>query len=107
MSCVFEEKCYNYGNSCNECMHDDSSTTLNYFEFNGEGVEPTSEEIDNHFDAICSGDIHECKLKSVFSEAGRECERCMHSPYSTTLDYFEFNGEGEEPTQEELEDEIY
>ena len=107
MSCIFEEKCYNYNSDCDECMHNSSGTTLDYFEFNGEGNEPSQEELDAYFETVCSDEAVECSFEDVCYNYNDECERCMYNPCGTTMDYFEFNGEGEEPTQKELDDETY
>lgn len=47
MSCKFEEKCYNYQSDCDGCMYNPYSITMDYFDFNREGEEPTQEELDS------------------------------------------------------------
>lgn len=104
MSCNFEEKCYNYNSNCYECMYNSSGTTLCYFKFNGEGNEPSQEELNSYFESVCSGDAIECQFEKKCYNFTLSCYECMYNPNGTTLDYFEFNGEGDEPSQEELDD---
>lgn len=47
--CEFEGRCNNEDVDCEFCQYNDI-TTLDYFEWNGEGEEPTQQELD---DAIC------------------------------------------------------
>lgn len=47
-----------------------------------------------------------CKFMEVCSNFG-DCDFCHHNPDACTQELFEWNGEGEEPTQEELEKNMY
>lgn len=47
-----------------------------------------------------------CFFEDRCSNADIECDYCQYNPDACTKDYFDWNGEGEEPTQEELEENI-
>lgn len=46
MLCEFKELCVNFMSDCDFCHHNPGSCTQGYFEWNGEGVEPTEEELE-------------------------------------------------------------
>lgn len=50
--CIFEDRCLNANDSeCDFCQYNEEAHTIDYFEWNGEGEEPTQNELD---DAICN-----------------------------------------------------
>ena len=47
MDCAFEDRCVNAGTSeCEFCQYNPEACTQDFFEWNGEGEEPTDEEKD-------------------------------------------------------------
>lgn len=48
--CEFEGRCNNEDVNCDSCQYNDNAVLQDYFEWNGEGEEPTQVELD---DAIC------------------------------------------------------
>lgn len=107
MSCNFEEKCSNYEINCEECMYNPSGITLNQYKYNGLHNEPSPEEFNNYFETLCIGEAIECPFRDTCYNQHFSCHECMYDPNSITSDFFEFNGNGEEPSQEELEENIY
>lgn len=105
MSCEFEERCYNANEECDGCMYNDCPNSLDYFDWNEEGVKPTDEEKEKHFLNIGKDAVDSCIFKEVCfnSPLGDDkCDSCMYNPDATTMNYFDWNGEGDEPTEEEL-----
>ncbi|NJJ37427.1 hypothetical protein GSQ51_19435 [Clostridioides difficile] len=43
-----------------------------------------------------------CKFKQMCENKNSDCEYCCHNPDACLEDAFEWNGEGKEPTEEEL-----
>ena len=48
-----------------------------------------------------------CKFEDICDSGNNGCDFCSHNPEACTQDFFSWNGEGEEPTQDELDNEIY
>ena len=44
--CPFEEICYNEGSECECCQYNPESCTKNFFDWNGQGTQPTEDELD-------------------------------------------------------------
>lgn len=108
MSCELENKCFSSGTECDGCMYNDSPNSLDYFEWNEIGIEPTEEEKDEHFADVLENEtpcIFESKCLNSSSEANM-CDGCMYNPDATPMNHFDFNGNGDNPSGEEL-DEIY
>lgn len=47
-----------------------------------------------------------CEFEGRCNNEDVDCEFCQYNANACTQDFFEWNGEGEEPTQEELDDAI-
>lgn len=47
-NCVFEDKCLNEGQECDFCQYNADAVLQDFFEWNGEGDEPTQEELDEN-----------------------------------------------------------
>ncbi|HBH1807210.1 TPA: hypothetical protein KRM61_000834 [Clostridioides difficile] len=45
-----------------------------------------------------------CKLKEICENKNRDCDYCCYNPKAYLEDAFEWNGEGKEPSNEELDD---
>ena len=52
------------------------------------------------------GMFKDCEFEGRCSNEDIECEFCQYNAYACTQDLFEWNGEDEEPTQEELDDAV-
>ena len=55
---------------------------------------------------VLGGDIMICEFEDRCNNADVNCEFCQYNLEACTQDFFEWNGEGEEPTQDELDDAI-
>ena len=52
------------------------------------------------------GMFKDCEFEGRCSNEDIECEFCQYNAYACSQDLFEWNGEGEEPTQEELDNAV-
>lgn len=48
-----------------------------------------------------------CKFKELCENADVDCDYCQYNWEACLHDNFEWNGEGEEPTQAELDEEMH
>ncbi|EOE7167656.1 hypothetical protein KWL52_006480 [Clostridioides difficile] len=48
----------------------------------------------------------DCKFKQMCKNRYTDCDGCCYNPSAYLEDSFEWNGEGKEPTEEELDDAI-
>ena len=49
----------------------------------------------------------DCRFENLCKNADIECEFCQYNRDACLYDYFEWNGEDEEPAKEELEEEMH
>ena len=49
----------------------------------------------------------DCEFEGRCENEDIDCEFCQYNAYACTQDLFEWNGEGEEPTQEELNNAVH